>query len=124
MITKWLLLAVFGAIGTVARAEVSALVQRLAGPLFPWGTVGVNLIGSLLFGVVWASTAGHARAGDIRFFGLTGFMGAFTTFSTLMFDTEQLAEASRLGAAAGNLLLQNGAGLVCIVLGLALGRAL
>jgi CrcB protein len=122
MITKWLLLAVFGALGTIARAEMTLVVQRLTGPAFPWGTVSVNLVGSLLFGLVWAASAGHARAADLRLAALTGFMGAFTTFSTLMFDTEQLAEASRWGAAAGNLALQNVAGLVCVGLGLALGR--
>lgn len=122
MTTKWILLAVFGAIGTVARVEVSALVQRALGPAFPWGTVGVNLIGSFLFGLVWAAAEGHARTTDIRLAALSGFMGAFTTFSTLMFDTEQLAEMSRLGAAAGNLALQNAAGLGLMVLGLTLGR--
>ena len=124
MTMKWVYLAVFGAIGTIARAEVSALVQRAGGPAFPWGTVGVNLIGSFLFGLIWAATAGQARAADLRLAALTGFMGAFTTFSTFVFDTEQLAEAGRFGAAAGNLVLQNVAGLVCIVAGLAIGRAL
>lgn len=122
MTTKWLWLAVFGAIGTIARAELSALIQR-ALPGFPWGTVAVNLAGSFLFGLVWAAAAGHARATDVRLFALTGFMGAFTTFSTFVFDTEQLAEASRWGAAATNLLVQNAVGMVCMVAGLALGRA-
>ena len=123
MITRWLLLAVFGAIGTIARAELGSLVQRLTGPAFPWGTVSVNLVGSLLFGLVWAAAAGHARASDVRLAALTGFMGAFTTFSTFMFDTAELAEASRFGAMAGNLVLQNAAGLVCMTVGLAIGRA-
>jgi CrcB protein len=124
MTMKWVYLAVFGAIGTIARAEVSALIQKAAGPAFPWGTVAVNLLGSFLFGLVWELAVSHARAADIRLAALTGFMGAFTTFSTFMFDTEQLAEAGRLGAAAGNLALQNVAGLVCMVAGLAIGRAL
>jgi CrcB protein len=124
MMTKLFLLAVFGALGTIARAELAAFVQRISGADFPWGTVSVNLTGSLLFGIIWAAVAGSARMADVRLVALTGFMGAFTTFSTLMFDTEQLAEASRFGAAAGNLLLQNVAGLVCVAVGLALGRAL
>ena len=124
MTMKWVYLAVFGAVGTIARAEVSALVQRAAGPAFPWGTVAVNLIGSFLFGLIWAMTESHARAADIRLSALTGFMGAFTTFSTFMFDSEQLAEAGRFAASAGNLALQNVAGVACIVAGLAIGRAL
>lgn len=117
-------MAGFGALGTVARAAVSAWVQRAAGPGFPWGTAAVNLAGSFLFGLVWAVTEGMDRSADVRLVALTGFMGAFTTFSTLMFDVHQLAELSRLGAAAGNLLFQNAAGIACIVLGLVLGRAL
>jgi len=121
---RWVYLLVFGAIGTVARAELSALVQRAAGPSFPWGTVVVNLVGSFLFGLIWEAASASPNAADVRLAALTGFMGAFTTFSTFMFDTAGLAEASRFGAAAGNLLLQNGAGLACIWAGLALGRAL
>jgi CrcB protein len=124
MIMKWACLAVFGAAGTIARAEVSALIQKAGGTAFPWGTVAVNLLGSLLFGLIWAMAANHARAADVRLMALTGFMGAFTTFSTFMFDTEALAEAGRFGAAAGNLALQNVAGLACVVAGLAIGRAL
>lgn len=119
---KWLLLAAFGALGTVARAEMSAWVQRAAGAGFPWGTVAVNLLGSFLFGLVWSASDGLAHARDVRLSALTGFMGAFTTFSTLMFDVEQLGETSRFGAAASNLALQNAAGIACMIAGLALGR--
>lgn len=119
---KWLWLAAFGALGTIARAEISAWVQRAAGAGFPWGTVFVNLFGSFLFGLVWSASEGLANAKDVRLSVLTGFMGAFTTFSTLMFDVEQLGETSRLTAAAGNLALQNVAGIVCMIAGLAVGR--
>jgi CrcB protein len=121
---RWVYLVLFGALGTVTRAEVSALVQRAAGPAFPWGTVAVNLVGSFLFGLVWEAAATSPHAADVRLAALTGFMGAFTTFSTFMFDTAGLVESSRFGAAAGNLLLQNGVGLACIWAGLAVGRAL
>jgi CrcB protein len=122
MITKWLVLALFGAVGTIARAEMAAFVQRLAGPSFPWGTVAVNLLGSFAFGLVWAASATSHRSVDIRLAALTGFMGAFTTFSTFMFDTEQLIEGSRWVATSANLLIQNFAGLGCIVAGLVVGR--
>lgn len=120
--TKWLWLSAFGALGTVARAEISAWVQRTAGQGFPWGTVAVNLLGSFLFGLVWSASDGMPRAADVRLSALTGFMGAFTTFSTLVFDVEQLGETSRLAAAAGNLALQNVGGIACMIAGLAAGR--
>jgi CrcB protein len=122
MIEKWLMLALFGALGTIARAEGALFVQRLAGASFPWGTVAVNLVGSFAFGMVWTMSSASGRVTDIRLAALTGFMGAFTTFSTFMFDTEQLIAASRFGAAGANLLLQNVVGVVCVISGMALGR--
>src|SRR5438552_12244227 len=100
MILKLSVLGVFGAAGTILRAEMAAFVQRFAGASFPWGTVAVNLLGSFAFGVVWAVTAASPRAVDVRLAALTGFMGAFTTFSTFMFESEQLFEASRFAAGA------------------------
>jgi CrcB protein len=123
MIARWALIAACGAIGTVARALVYTHVKADA-TTFPWSTVIVNLVGSFLFGVVFTATEGHARATDLRLAALTGFMGAFTTFSTLVFDTAELASAGRFGAAATNLLLQNAAGIVLIILGFAVGRLL
>jgi CrcB protein len=122
--TKWLALAACGALGTVARVQIYAITQRFAGSGFPWGTVAVNLLGSLAFGLLWGATEGQTRSVDVRFFALAGFLAAFTTFSTFVFEVEQLMEAGRLGAAVGSLLLQNGAGIICVVAGLALGRAL
>jgi protein CrcB len=85
------------------RRTVSAL-----GPRFPWGTFTVNLVGCLLFGVVFALTEGRVRhVAEVRLFGLPGFMGAFTTFSTFAFDTVQLGESSRVAALVANLAMQN-----------------
>ena len=63
-------------------------------------------------------------APEVRMVVLTGFMGAFTTFSTYVFDTAMLGEQGRIGAAVGNLALQNGVGLVCLFAGIALARAI
>lgn len=51
-------------------------------------------------------------------------MGAFTTFSTFAFETSQLMRFSQWGLAAGNVLAHNGLGLICLLLGFALGRSL
>lgn len=119
----WLLLA--GALGTGARALLSGTVQRAFGPKFPLGTACVNALGCLLFGLVWAYTEERfARGAELRFVVLTGFMGAFTTFSTFAFESAALFQASRPGLAVANLLLQNIVGIACVFGGLALGRAL
>ena len=77
----WIALA--GALGTLARYGLGGAVQTVLGQNFPWGTLVVNAIGCLLFGLVW--TLAEERlliSGHLRFIVLVGFMGAFTTFST------------------------------------------
>jgi fluoride exporter len=116
-------IAVAGAVGTLARYGLGGLVQNAVGTLFPWGTVVVNLVGCLAFGLV-ISILGErfTFSGELRMILLTGFMGAFTTFSTFMYETEQLLEGSQWGWAVGNLALQNVVGLLAVFVGLALGR--
>lgn len=122
--SKILGLALAGALGTLARAGLTRVVQRLAGLGFPWGTLAVNMLGSLLFGLVWAVTERRwPDATDLRLVVLTGFMGAFTTFSTFVFDTAALVQQDRIGAALGNLAVQNVLGLGCVAVGLWVGRA-
>lgn len=127
------LLALGGTLGTVARASLSQLATRafgavLPGTLLPWGTASVNLLGCLLFGlgfsVIEGKLGGVADQGAaVKLCVLTGFMGAFTTFSTYMFETAVLLERSQPWVALGNFLLQNTLGFVALTLGLAAGRA-
>lgn len=117
----WLALA--GAAGTLARFGISGLAQRLGGAAFPWGTLAVNLAGCFLFGLVWTLAEDRLLiSGETRFILLTGFMGAFTTFSTFAFETGEFLREAQWLEAAGNLAAQNLLGLACIFLGLAVGR--
>lgn len=123
MIKEIGLLALAGALGTLCRYGLSGAVHRFSGAGFPWGTLSVNALGCLLFGFVW--TLGEERfviSGQTRFILLTGFMGAFTTFSTFAFETGAFLQDSAWRLAAGNLLAHNVLGLVCLFLGLLLGR--
>ena len=85
-----LLFAVAGALGSLARYGMTSAVGALLGSAFPWGVFVVNVLGCFLFGAVWAA-AGllHLISDSARLIILTGFMGAFTTFST--FCNENLA---------------------------------
>jgi CrcB protein len=122
---KLVWLAVAGAAGTLCRYWLSGLALRLCGERFPWGTLAVNALGSFLFGVVW--TLAEERlviSGETRFLILTGFMGAFTTFSTFAFETgEQLRDGDVLLALA-NVTAQLVLGLGLLFLGMSLGRKL
>ena len=123
MLQKLIYLSVAGACGTLARYGLAGLVQRVAGASFPWGTASVNGLGCLLFGVIWTLTSERFAGGaEVRIILLTGFMGAFTTFSTFVAESGHLFADGQHWYGLGNILLQNGVGLVLFFLGMALGR--
>ncbi len=122
---KIIAIAVAGAIGTLARYWLGGLVQQIFNSSFPAGTFAVNIIGSFLFGVVWA--LGEERmviSTEARTVILVGFMGAFTTFSTFTFETGAFLRDSQWLLAFGNIAAQTIVGLISLFLGLALGRSL
>ncbi|MBI9080623.1 MAG: fluoride efflux transporter CrcB [Pseudodesulfovibrio sp.] len=125
MLTKILYLSVGGTAGTLSRYWLSGVAQRLAGSSFPIGTVTVNLFGCLLFGAVWGFFENRMLPGsEVRLLVLTGFMGAFTTFSTYMFETAELVKYGQMAMALLNVVGQSVAGLVLVLAGIALGRLL
>jgi CrcB protein len=120
-----LYLALGGAVGSVARVLVALGLERALGSAYPWGTTAVNLLGSFAFGLLfalWESKDGVPT--PLRLLALSGFMGAFTTFSTLMFEVAVLFSGGKGALGAVHLLLHNALGLVCIFAGLWLGKAL
>ena len=121
--TRIFFIALAGGLGTLARYGLSGLVQRLTGATFPFGTALVNLSGCFLFGFLWVYlTEKSALPGDLRIIVLAGFMGAFTTFSTFVFETAGMLQGGQWLAASVNLLFQNLVGLAAILAGSALGR--
>jgi CrcB protein len=118
----WMMAA--GSAGTVARALLGAGVQRMFGPEFPYGTAVVNVVGCFAFGVSWALLEQRASLGPVvRLAVLTGFLGAFTTFSTYMFELHQLLVAHRHAAAALHFFGQNALGLAALAAGIALASS-
>lgn len=116
-------LAIAGALGTLSRYGLAGVAQRLLGERFPWGTLTVNAAGCFAFGLVW--TLAEERlviSGQTRFIVLTGFMGAFTTFSTYAYETDILLRDSQWLMAASNILAHNVIGLAFMFLGLAASR--
>jgi len=123
MLQKLLLLCLAGSAGTLARYGFAGLVQRLFGTGFPIGTFVVNLTGCLLFGLVFGLFEDRiGLPGEVRFILLTGFMGAYTTFSTYMFESLGLLQHGQWLAAGVNIIGQTVAGLALTLLGMTLGR--
>ncbi len=110
-----LLVAAGAAVGAPLRYLVDRLVQRRTGGGFPWGTFTVNVVGSFALGVV-SQTAGERLALLLG----VGFCGAFTTWSTLGYETVRLIEQQTRGRAALNLGLSIVAGVAAAAAGVAL----
>lgn len=102
------------AIGGVARYLIGAAFLQRFGPAFPWGTLFINVTGSLLIGVVaeLALTRAYAITPLVRIFAATGVLGGYTTFSAFSLDTLTLAGDGAIGPA---LLYAAGSVLVSVV---------
>jgi CrcB protein len=120
-----LLVALGGAVGAAARYVIDGWISDRTGATFPWGTLAINLSGSLILGVLFALTLERdvipaSARGPL----MIGFVSAYTTFSTLMLESWRLWEDGSVGLALGNLVGSSVLGIVAVVLGLTIGRAL
>jgi len=118
-------IAVAGAAGALARYALDGVVSRRTGGGFPWGTLVINVSGSLVLGFLFTVFAERVVVAPwIRSSLLIGFIGAYTTFSTLSLETFRLLEDGAhllaLANGAGSLLL----GLLALYGGVALGRVI
>ena len=116
----WIGLA--GFFGSISRYAVSGLVSRV-NESFPWGTFAVNISGSFLLGFLVAAFAHRFVVHpDLRIALTVGFLGAYTTFSTLALETFEFAETRAWAWATTNIALSVAAGLGAVWLGILAGR--
>ncbi|MCW9023165.1 MAG: fluoride efflux transporter CrcB [Gammaproteobacteria bacterium] len=120
-----LAIAAGGALGAVSRYLVSNGVHLLAGRGFPYGTLTVNVVGSLLMGFLYIVLIERLGVESYwRAIILVGFLGAFTTFSTFSIETLNLIENGELSKAMINVLASVVTCITACWLGLMLGRQL
>ena len=114
-----------GALGALARYGVSLVALRWLGEEFPYGTLFVNLSGCFLLGVIAELTMEDAGlAPETRAILGTGFVGAFTTFSTFGVETYRAMQAGSWGVAASNVAINVVGGIVLVAAGVSLATAL
>jgi len=114
-----------GALGAVLRFAMSSAIYRILGREFPYGTLAVNVLGSLLMGFLFVVLVERlALSAEWRAALLIGLLGAFTTFSTFSFETLALFESGQLFKAFLNIILSVCLCLAATWLGLSLGRQL
>ncbi|HEV8688483.1 MAG TPA: CrcB family protein [Gaiellaceae bacterium] len=118
-------IGVAGALGAVARYGLDGVVSRRWPTAFPWGTLVVNVTGAFLLGLVFTVLAEHLTVAPWVRSSLTiGFLGAYTTFSTLAFESYRLLEDGAAGLAFANMAVSVTAGLAAVYAGIVVGRAL
>ena len=113
----WFWVALAGAAGAVLRFAVDGHVLARSGGRLPWGTALVNLSGAFVLGIIAGAAPGHAFTLIVG----TGFLGAYTTFSTWMLESLLLGESGRINAAVVNVAGQLVVGLAVAALGFGLG---
>lgn len=106
-----------GGVGALARFGLDAAVSARAGRALPWGTLAVNLSGAFVLGVL----AGAGVAGDALAVLGTGLIGAYTTYSTWMFESHRLAQDRRDALAVLNVALSAASGLAALEVGRLIG---
>ena len=99
-LTHLVLIALAGAVGTLLRAGCTALATKLIGVGFPWGTLAVNVAGSLAFGVIYGLCRSRTILSPAQeTVILVGLLGGFTTYSSFAFQSAEMLASGR-GVAA------------------------
>jgi len=109
----WAGVMLIGGIGSVLRFLVDRAVARRVARPFPYGTLTVNISGAALLGFL----GGLALSKDAALLTGTAFVGAYTTFSTWMLETQRLGEERQIWAAAANIVVSVALGMAAAFLG-------
>lgn len=115
---KFLYIGIGGFLGANARYLFSLLFLKLLGPSFPFGTLFVNVLGCFFIGFLMVYAYKHPDLSNyIKAFGITGFLGALTTFSTFGYETLACFESGNYFAGILNILLNMLVGLLAVFIG-------
>ncbi len=123
--TRFLLVAIGGALGSMARYGVGLAAGRLfPGAAWPFGTMTVNLVGGLVMGLVvgWLAARGGASQESVRVFAAVGILGGFTTFSAFSLEVALMIERRQLGLAAAYIAVSVVCAVAAVFLGLMIAR--
>jgi len=120
-----LLLVITGAaIGAPLRYLSDRAVQARHDTVFPWGTLTVNVLGSLILGLLTAAVTDGGASPQVQLAVGTGFCGALTTYSTFSYETLRLLEDDARFFAVANVVVSIVAGVGSAFLGVAIGQAI
>ena len=125
MMYQVLLVALGGAIGASLRHVTGVAALRMIGSTFPWATLLVNVLGSLIMGIViaWFMKRGELDSTGVKLFLTTGILGGFTTFSAFSLDAVNLFKSGDIHLALGYVFASVIFSIAAVLIGLWFGRA-
>lgn len=113
-----------GFIGAISRYFVSGWLQNIMKKPFPYGTMGVNILGSLILGILMGITLNANVSPYWKLSIGIGFLGAFTTFSTFSYETMMLMRAGAVFEVFMNIAASIILGLIAVFIGYLIGNAI
>ncbi|EST25738.1 fluoride efflux transporter CrcB [Streptomyces niveus] len=122
--SDYLLVAIGGVVGAPLRYLTDRAVQARHDTVFPWGTFTVNVVGSLILGLLTGAALSGTAGHTVQLLLGTGLCGAMTTYSTFSYETLRLAESGAKFFAAANVIASVAAGIGAVFGGFALSQAL
>lgn len=123
--TKYLIVALGGAIGSVLRYWAGGYVSVRLGTRFPYGTFAINITASFLIGLIMTILAERTHWSPIwRYLLVIGFLGGYSTFSSFEYETFQVFQDGEFLIAALNVSLSVGVGFIAVWIGAITGRTI
>jgi CrcB protein len=119
---NFLYIALGGSLGAISRYLVAVRLNELVRQTIPLATLFVNATGSFLIGFLFVMSENLNVPEEIRLLTITGFLGAYTTFSTYSLDTMRLVLEGKSGLAVVNFLLNNGLCLLLVIVGITVSK--
>ena len=118
-------IAIGGAVGSCLRFALAGWITRWAGTGFPWGILSINVLGSLLMGLLvgWLARSGAESRTALHALLAVGFLGGFTTFSSFALDVVTLVQRGQGGMAVGYALASVSLAVLALGAGMAMMRA-
>lgn len=110
-------ISIGGSFGAVSRYYLSKIITDYFGAIFPWGTLIVNSIGSLLIGFFFVLFDKVILPNEFKSFTAIGFIGAFTTFSTFALESINLLRDGEIKLGLLNIIFNNFIGIIFVLIG-------